>query len=114
MKMKMIFGMLVLSCVLAFSSTARADDAGEKLGRGAVNIITSPVELARTIDIQTRVKGAGYGWTMGLIEGVGRTFVRLGAGVVEVVTFPFEFPKEDRKALLSPDYAWQKWDVEYL
>lgn len=114
MKKNMIFAILVLSCFFSFSAIAHADDAAEKLGRGAMNIISSPIELARTINIQSRVKGAGYGWTMGLVEGIGRTFLRFGAGVIEVVTFPFDFPKDDKSALLTPDYPWQKWDVEYL
>lgn len=105
--------MLILG-VFAFAPAARADDASEKLGRGLLNIVGSPVELARTINIQSRVKGPGYGWTMGIVEGIGRTFLRFGSGVIETVTFPFDFPKDDKEPLLSPDYPWQKWDVEYL
>ncbi len=89
-------------------------DWTDKLGRGVLNMVSSPVEVARTISIQSRVKGGGYGWTVGLVEGLGRGFVRLGAGAIDTLTFPFDFPTEDKSPLLSPTYPWQKWDVEYL
>lgn len=94
---------------------ARADnDWGDKLGRGVLNIVASPVDLARTIHIQSNAKGPAYGWTVGIVEGLGRTLVRIGAGAIEVVTFPFDFPDEDKEPLLEPEYPWQKWDGEYL
>ncbi len=109
---------VVAAMILFFSSTAHADGLGydwdDKLGRGVLNMVSSPVELARTVNIQSRAKGPGYGWTMGIVEGLGRTLLRFGAGAIETVTFPFDFPKEDKSPLLSPDYPWQKWDVEYL
>ena len=86
----------------------------DKLGRGVLNIVGSPVELARTINIQSRVKGPAYGWTVGIAEGLGRMIERLGAGLVDTLTFPFDFPKEDKSPLLIPDYPWQKWDAQYL
>lgn len=110
--------MMAVSCLVLLGPPAYAEDLGpqwnDKLGRGVLNIIGSPVELARTIHIQSRVKGAGYGWTMGLVEGIGRMFWRFGAGAIETVTFPFDFPKDDKTPLLMPEYPWDKWDVEYL
>ena len=102
-----------------FASTGHADELtgstwSDKLGRGVLNMVGSPVELARTIHIQSNAKGPAYGWTMGIVEGLGRTLVRFGAGAIETVTFPFDFPKEDKSPLLPPDYPWQKWDVQYL
>lgn len=81
----------------------------DKLGRGVLNIVSSPVEVARTIHVESEVRGNGYGWTAGLVKGLGRTIVRLGAGVVDLVTFPFDFPDENKAPLIEPEYAWQKW-----
>ncbi len=112
----LIFGVI---CLLSFASAAQADDKSgyvwsDKLGRGVLNMVGSPVELARTIHIQSNVKGPAYGWTMGIVEGVGRALIRFGAGAIDTLTCPFDFPKEDKSPLLVPDYPWQKWDVQYL
>ena len=85
----------------------------DKLGRGALNVISSPVEVARTINVTSKTEGAGYGWTMGLVQGLGRMLIRFGSGAVEIVTCPFDFPKEDKTPLIEPEYVWQKWDGDY-
>ncbi len=116
---------LVAVLILLFSSAAYAevgdklDDLGEstwsdKLSRGILNIVSSPVEIARTIRIQSKAKGNAYGWTAGLVEGIGRGIVRFGAGAIETLTFPFDFPNEDKSPLLEPEFPWQKWDADYL
>ena len=118
-KITMTFWILMMGWMCVAASTARAEelagnDWSDKLGRGVLNMVGSPVELARTIHIQSNAKGPAYGWTMGLVEGIGRTLIRFGAGAIETVTSPFNFPKEDKSPLLSPDYPWQKWDAQYL
>lgn len=82
---------------------------GEKLGRGVVNFFTSPVEIPRTIDLVDGEAGAGQAWTVGLVRGIGRTFFRAGAGLLEVVTFPFNFPDEQKQPIIQPEFAWQSW-----
>ncbi len=84
----------------------------DKLGRGVLNVVSSPVEVARTIHVDSEVHGKGYGWTAGLVKGLGRTFVRLGAGVVDLVTFPFDFPDDNKAPLIEPEYAWQNWSSD--
>lgn len=84
----------------------------DKLTRGALNVVSSPVEVARTIHVDSQVNGYGHGWTVGLVKGLGRTVVRLGAGVVDLVTFPFDFPDESKAPLIEPEYAWQEWGSE--
>ena len=115
--MKAGFILALIVSPLAHADTAdplTEHTAADKLGRGALNVISSPIEVARTIDIQSKVKGPAYGWTAGLVEGLGRMVVRLGTGLIEVVTFPFDFPDENKAPLLEPEYPWQKWDVQYL
>lgn len=114
MKKFLMGSLLTLGLLMSVAPSVHADEWNEKLGRGVLNIVGSPVELARTIHIQSRVKGPGYGWTVGIVEGLGKTIVRFGAGAIETVTFPFDFPVDDKEPILSPDYPWQKWDVEYL
>ncbi len=85
----------------------------DKLSRGVLNVISSPVEIARSIHVTTNTNGPGYGWTVGLVKGVGLTVVRIGAGLVEIVTFPFDFPDKNKAPILEPEYPWQKWSMEY-
>jgi len=77
-------------------------------------MVGSPVELARTIHIQSNVKGPAYGWTMGIVDGIGRALVRFGAGAIDTLTCPFNFPNADKAPLLMPVYPWDKWDVQAL
>lgn len=85
----------------------------DKLGRGAVNIVTSPVEIARSISIGSDEKNLLYGWTVGLLKGFGNGIIRFGAGVIDLVTFPFDFPGDKKEPLITPEYVWQKPGVDY-
>lgn len=98
---------MLLAALLAAGPAAYADEWHDKLSRGLINIISSPVEIGRTVYNVSESEGAAEGWTLGLLKGVGRTLVRIGAGLVEVVTFPFDFPDEDKEPLMDPEYAWQ-------
>ncbi len=89
-------------------------NAGQKLGRGLLNIISSPVEIARSIQIGSREENLAYGWTIGLLKGFGNGAVRFGAGVIDVVTFPFEFPTEYKAPLIEPEFVWDKPGIEYV
>lgn len=82
----------------------------DKLTRGATNIVTSPLEIPRTISNKSAEEGVAVGWTGGLVGGVINGVVRLGAGLVEVVTSPFNWPNENKEAFLEPEYAWQGWE----
>ena len=114
-----ILGVFILFLFIGMPLSHAEDGLGkytwaDKLGRGAVNVVSSPVEIARTIVVTSDVKGAGYGWTVGLVHGIGRTIVRLGVGIVDIVTSPFDFPKENKAPLIEPEYVWQKWDAAYM
>lgn len=107
--------------LICFSTAALAEDAplapdyswGDKLGRGALNIISCPVEIARQIHLTSEEDSLLAGWTLGLLKGLGSAVVRLGAGAVDLVTFPFDWPKDGKAPLVQPEYVWQKPGVEY-
>jgi len=86
----------------------------DKLKRGAINIVTSPVEIARDIHNTTEEKNLLVGWTVGLVQGLGEALVRLGAGVIDLVTFPFNFPESHKAPLLDPEYVWEKPGPKYI
>lgn len=86
----------------------------DKLKRGAVNIVTSPVEVARDIHNTTEEKNLLVGWTLGLVKGLGEGVLRFGAGVVDLFTFPFNFPEGQKAPLIDPEYVWKKPGPKYI
>lgn len=85
----------------------------DKIKRGGLNIVSSPVEIARQIQITSSEEDLLHGWTVGLVEGLGQGLIRLGAGVVDVLTCPFDFPEAGKVPLIDPEYVWQKPGVKY-
>lgn len=85
-----------------------------KLKRGILNIVTSPVEVARDIHTMTEEKNLLVGWTIGLVKGMGEGFVRFVAGAVDLLTFPFDFPESHKGPLLEPEFVWQKPGPKYV
>ena len=86
---------------------------GDKLKRGAINTVTSPVEVAREVQMTSEKETMLKGWTIGLVKGFGQGFMRFGAGVVDMLTCPFNWPDEHKGPLLDPEYVWQKPGVRY-
>ena len=119
---KVLFLTLIAACVMLAAprpSMAETGAEGEicwmkKLGRGALNMVSSPIDIPRTIHIQSNAKGGGYGWTVGLVEGAGQSLVRFFTGAIDVVTCPFDFPDSDKGPLMQPVYPWQDWDSKTL
>ena len=85
----------------------------EKLKRGGLNIVSSPVEIARSIQVTSNEESLLKGWTVGLVKGFGDGFLRLGAGLVDVLTCPFNFPDSNKGPLIQPEYVWEKPGPKY-
>ena len=86
----------------------------DKLKRGAINIVTSPVEVARDIHNTTQEKNLLLGWTIGLVTGLGNGLVRFGAGAIDLLTFPFNFPESRKAPLIEPEFVWEKPGPKYI
>lgn len=86
----------------------------DKLKRGAINIVTCPVEIGRDIHNTTEEKNLLAGWTIGLVQGLGEGFIRFAAGVIDVLTFPFNFPDNRKGPLIEPEYVWMKPGPRYV
>ena len=96
---------LIVLGLLLVPGVCSAQDAFTKLGRGVANTLTGWVELPKNI-YNTSVEGNAFsGMTLGLAKGAGMSIVRTGAGVYEVVTFPFPLPK-NYKPILEPEYVF--------
>ncbi|HEY2615155.1 MAG TPA: exosortase system-associated protein, TIGR04073 family [Chthoniobacterales bacterium] len=60
-----------------------------KLGRGLSNLVCGiaelPVTIAKVNDREGNSAAAGYG----VVRGVGRSYMRIHAGIFEILSFPF-------------------------
>lgn len=91
--------------LMASATACYAQDPFTKLGRGIANTLTGWVELPKNVYSTSKEENPFTGATLGLAKGVGMTLVRMGAGIFEVVTFPFPIP-ENYKAILEPEYVF--------
>lgn len=98
---------LVMVMVLAVATVSYAQDPAKKLGRGLANILTGWIELPKNIYDTSVEDNPLAGLTIGLAKGVGMTIVRTGAGIYEVVTFPFPIP-EDYGPVLEPEFVFSE------
>lgn len=106
---------LALALFLGIAALCRADiqdppanDYGptRKLGRGVANLLFGWSELPHTIakinDEEGNSAAAGYG----VVRGVGRSIMRIHAGIFEILTFPFTNPSGTFQPLLIGDTHW--------
>ncbi|GEM_PF-3344778 len=78
----------------------------DKLKRGALNIITCPVELVRQFHLAGSEEGESAKHILLIIPAFGKVFLRLGAGFIELLTFPLDFPTAGKTPLVEPEYVW--------
>ena len=98
---------MVMVMVLALATASYAQDPAKKLGRGLANILTGWIELPKNIYDTSVEDNPLAGLTIGLAKGIGMTIVRTGAGIYEVVTFPFPIP-EDYGPVLEPEFVFSE------
>jgi putative exosortase-associated protein (TIGR04073 family) len=107
---------LLLSLPVTFlASTAMADiqdppmhdhNPTRKLGRAWANLLYSSSEVASTMQRVTELEGDAAGATYGVIKGIGRWAIRMGAGVYEFATYPFPTYKRSYRPLLRLNVPW--------
>ena len=78
--------------------------AARKLGRGVANLALGFVEIPASMIEVSRFNGEVAGASWGLVEGLCRMVVRMGAGVAEIVTFPVPVPKPDYEPIVLPEF----------
>ena len=81
-----------------------------KLGRGAVNVVSCPVELIRTPELVGRKDGYPAALTVGIFQGAWNGVARGVVGATEVVTFFVEFPKRDFAPIVQPEFIYAHGD----
>jgi putative exosortase-associated protein (TIGR04073 family) len=74
-----------------------------KLGRGAVNTITCWMEVPAEMYRVSKEKNVFVGTTLGFLEGICTSVLRLGTGLADMVTF---FAPPYDKPFMEPEYAF--------
>ncbi len=104
-KSKTVSTAVLIISFLLVSSVCYAHGPFRKLGRGLTNTLTGWLELPKAVYETSVNHNALAGLTLGLATGAGLSIVRMGAGIYEVATFPFEVPK-DYDPILNPEYVF--------
>jgi len=119
---KMKNGLIALITILALTLLVPGMSYGEttdytwdqKLIRGATNIITSPLEIPHDMYTETTDNGLFSGLTMGIFKGLGDGIVRLGAGAVDLLTFPVKYPDAANAPLVEPEFILTSYGVTFF
>lgn len=83
----------------------------KKAVRGGQNLAFGLVtDVARTIYYETRDRGPLYGFTVGLIKGLGLGGIRMAVGAYELFTFPL--PVNDYEPLVLPAFPFEAGPTE--
>lgn len=99
---------LVAIMILSLSSLVYAKGPGDKLVRGAGNVLSGWLEIPQTIDEEWKAsKNAGVGIVAGFFKGLALTVGRIGSGIWDILTFPAPVP-EGYEPLFKPDYVFEK------
>lgn len=83
-----------------------------KLGRAWANLLYSSSEIATTMQRVNELEGNSAGATYGIIKGVRRWAVRMGAGVYEFVTYPFPVNRRSYRPVLKSNIPWVQGGYE--
>ena len=99
--------LIILAVLTSLAPSLYAKDMGDKLTRGACNIVTGlPAQIITNIGQEWEASNnAAVGIFAGFVKGTVLGVCRVGSGVWDLVTFPVAIPK-DYEALAKPDYLF--------
>jgi putative exosortase-associated protein (TIGR04073 family) len=107
--------LLALALTIGIAAVCRADihdppsnDQGptRKLGRGISNLVWGIAELPVSITTVNTKEGNSAAAGYGVMRGVGRSIMRIQAGVFEILTFPYPVVRGSYFPVLSSDTHW--------
>lgn len=77
-----------------------------KLGRGISNFFLAPAEITVTIATINKQEGNSSAAGYGVVRAMGRTAMRHGAGLFEILTWPFPVWRASYYPILPSDIPW--------
>lgn len=85
---------------------SNAQGPTRKLGRGISNLLFGWSELPTTIGKVNQEEGNSAAAGYGIVRGVGRSVLRMGAGIFEILTFPAPVVRGTYFPVLESDVHW--------
>jgi len=101
---KIFIFVLTLLLAVSFIAPGYCGSPMEKLGRGACNLVTWPLELFHRMNEANKRGGVEEAATYGLLEGLWMMTLRAAVGFWEVVTFPVALPENYGPVLTDPEF----------
>lgn len=107
--------LLAATLLLGFAAVSQADihdppsnDHGptRKLGRGVSNLLFGWSELPATIVKVNQEEGNSAAGGYGVVRGLGRSALRMEAGLLEILTWPFPTTRGTYFPILERDTHW--------
>lgn len=107
--------LVALALSVVFAAVSRADihdppsnDYGptRKLGRGVSNLLFGWSELPTTIAKINQDEGNSAAAGYGVVRGVGRSVLRIGTGLFEILTFPAPLARGTYFPFLEDETHW--------
>jgi putative exosortase-associated protein (TIGR04073 family) len=102
-----LIALIAFLVIASFAAPGYCDDAYKKLGRGLCNIGTFPFEILLQSSRVNTSDGPMAALTWGVLKGIGMSFVRLGVGFYETVTFPIAGPNHYGPILTDPEFVFE-------
>ena len=106
--MKKTLAVILILVIIIFNATAAYCEtpAFRKFRRGFCNLLTFHLEFVHQMEKESAIGGTNRAVTIGLINGIGMTAVRILTGAYEVVTFPIPLPAGYKPILTDPEFYW--------
>lgn len=107
--------LLTAALLLSFVAICRADihdppsnaqGPTRKLGRGISNLLFGWSELPTTIHQVNSEEGNSAAFGYGVVRGVGRSTLRMQAGIFEILTWPFPIVRGTYLPVLESNTHW--------
>ncbi len=111
-KLLLAFTIIILVATSNLFANSAGDTIASGLGRGSLNIVTSPVEFPHHLIYEIDSKG-GIGILTGFGKGLVFTFSRIMAGLGDVLTLGFVQESQDLYGSLQmKPYVWEEvWNA---
>ena len=112
MKKGLIYSILFVFMFVCIAPAFAAKNPSDKLARGFANVLSAPMELPKQIDVEWKAaakkkSNIGAGILAGTLKGLAYTVGRLGSGIWDVISFPFQVPK-NFEPVMKPDFVLEK------
>ena len=106
MKRYLLF--LFLLCLIGVGPAWGTNDPATKVSRGIQNTAFGWFEIVNEIGESADKHGFWMGFPEGILRGSAFSVVRMGAGVFEIVSFPFPNGKKGYDAIVLPESAFKR------